>query len=960
LPIRIYALAKELKIDNKILVDICTKAGISGKGSALASLSDEEVVKLKAFMDAGKGGKGGKGGAAVQGGRGDGGAPSVLRREDYIAPAGHGKVPVLSPKLEKPPILKGRSPEKSDSTQEADASLSPSIPVEESTMADVADAESVDTPVSESSAALPEMKKPESPSDSRRFDSPRLPESPIIPSRPPELGKLREERRDEKRPKDREKRDRERGPAIKLAPLPPSMKTPVKPKSKEPTPQKPDIRLPKDAIRAGKAGGKPLSEHLRKAEEKRKATTGRGPKGGVPRETPLPLGDVSAAGKERKKVPKDEVVEKEGDGLVAMGGREQRQLKRKKTATAKRQHGGEEEEGSTGATVIARRKTRIRRTGTNTAAPRKDSVVVQLPCTVRTFSEALGVPARTILAKLLEMGTMTNIAANLDAELAELLASELGIDAKFHHQANIEEQLMPELDAPDDPSTLEPRPPIVTFLGHVDHGKTSLLDRILGIDVASKEKGGITQHIRAYRVEKEGRAIAFVDTPGHEAFTEMRARGANVTDIAVLVVAAEDGVMPQTEEAISHARAAGVPIVVALNKMDLPGANAQRVYEQLAANELLPSEWGGETEVVKCSAMTGMGIDELIDTLLTVAELHEYKANPNRAARGTCLEAEINEDSGVSAKILVRDGTLKAGDILVCGSTYGRVKAMNDTLAPFGRRQEAGPSTPVNVTGLSAAPGAGDRFYVLDEIGKARELAEKRFAESRERALSGTKEHVTLETLYERLGRDKDVQTLNIILRADVRGSIEAIRKELTKLEHPEVQIKVLQATVGGITEADVHLADASDAIIIGFSVVPDEKARSLAEALGVQVRRYDIIYQVTDDLKAALEGMLRPEKQERDLGRALVLRTFHISKTGTVAGCRVLSGTIARDARVRVIRDSRIIGDYSLDSLKREKDDAREVREGYECGLKVANFNDVKEGDILEAYKIEEVARTL
>jgi translation initiation factor IF-2 len=773
------------------------------------------------------------------------------------------------------------------------------------------------------------------------------------------LGKLREERRDDKKPKDRDRRDKDRAPAIKLAPLPPTAKTPAKPKSKEPAPQKPDIRLPRDAIRAGKTGGaKPLSEHLRKAEEKRKATTGgRPPKGGAPRET-LPISEA-AAGKERKKTAKDDVVGKEEDGLVAMGGREQRQLKRKKTATVKRRVGGEEDEGGA-SSLIARRRTRIRRTGANTAAPRKESVVVQLPCTVRSFSEALGVPARTILAKLLEMGTMTNIAANLDAELAELLASELGVDAKFHHQATIEEKLLPELDAPDDPTTLEPRPPIVTFLGHVDHGKTSLLDRIIGIDVASKEKGGITQHIRAYRVEKDGRAIAFVDTPGHEAFTEMRARGANVTDIAVLVVAAEDGVMPQTEEAISHARAAGVPIVVALNKMDLPGANSQRAYEQLAANELLPSEWGGETEVVKCSAVTGMGMDELIETLLTVAELREYKANPNRPARGTCLEAEINEDTGVSTKLLVRDGTLRPGDVIVCGSAYGRVKAMNDTLAPFDRRPEAGPSTPVNVTGLHIAPGAGDRFYVLSDIAQARELAEKRFAESRERQLSGTKEHVTLETLYERLGRENDVKTLNIILRADVRGSIEAIRKELGKLAHPEVQIKILQATVGGITEADIHLADASDAIIIGFNVVPDEKARSLAEQSGVQVRRYDIIYQVTADLKLALEGLLKPERLERDTGRALVLQTFHISKTGTVAGCRVLSGAIARDNRVRVIRESRIIGEYSLESLKREKDDAREVREGYECGLKIANFNDIKEGDILESYKIEEVARTL
>jgi translation initiation factor IF-2 len=375
---------------------------------------------------------------------------------------------------------------------------------------------------------------------------------------------------------------------------------------------------------------------------------------------------------------------------------------------------------------------------------------------------------------------------------------------------------------------------------------------------------------------------------------------------------------------------------------------------------LLPSEWGGETEVVKTSAVTGEGIEGLLDTLLTVAELHEYKANPDRPARGTCLETELHEGRGVIAKLLVRNGTLRPGDVIVCGPTYGRVKALYDTLDLNKRLAEAGPSTPVNITGLNVPPGAGDRFYVLQDITQARELAEKRFAEARQRVLSGFLPHVTLETLYERLGRESKVQTLNIILRADVRGSIEAIRKELTKLEHPEVQIKILQTTVGGITEADVHLAHASDAVIIGFTVVPDEKARGLAEKLGVQIRRYDIIYQVTDDLKAALQGMLKPEKQEKELGRALVQRTFHVSRLGTVAGCRVLSGTIQRDARIRVIRESRIVGDYPLESLRREKDDAREVREGFECGMKLGGFNDVKEGDILEAYKIEEIARTL
>jgi translation initiation factor IF-2 len=493
----------------------------------------------------------------------------------------------------------------------------------------------------------------------------------------------------------------------------------------------------------------------------------------------------------------------------------------------------------------------------------------------------------------------------------------------------------------------------------VDHCKTSLLDRIIGIDVASGEFGGITQHIRAYQIQRGERRISFVDTPGHEAFTEMRARGATVTDIAVLVVAADDGVMPQTEEAISHARAANVPIVVALNKIDLPGFDVQRIYQQLATAGLLPTEWGGDVEVVKTSAITGVGIEELLETLFTIAELHNLRANPNRDAVGTCLEAEVHEGRGVVVKFIVQKGTLHVGDSVVCGSSTGHIKAMYDTLDPHKKLEEAGPSMPVNVTGLDVAPAAGQRFYVLDDIAAARQIAAKRQEASRRAAMGSRPVHVTLENLFDRLGKD-EVQTLNIILRADVRGSIEAILKELTKLEHPEVKIKVLQATVGGVSEADIHLADASDAVVIGFNVVPDEKARALAEQKGVQIRRYEIIYKVTEDLRAALEGMLKPEQREADLGRALVLRTFVISRLGTIAGCRVLSGNIQRNARMRVIRDNRILGDYALDSLKREKDDAREVREGLECGIKLAGFNDVKEGDVLEAYKIEEVARTL
>jgi len=879
LPVRIYSLAKELKLDSKILVDICTNAGVTGKGSALASLTDEEVERVKAFIAGGQTSR-----AAPARPRPATAAapaspsvetatePAAVRREDYIAPAATAidKVPDLAERMKK---------KKPGGTEPAPA--------------------------------------------------PR----PLAP-----------------RP----------AATIKLAPLPTVAQPTAPAEVPEVAPQKPDLRLPIDAIKAAsRAGGtKPLIDHVRKQQDKRRDTpeeTQDKPPSSFPRERPsrskemISGTEAPAAGRGRRGAP----AAKAGDEAL-LGGREQRQLNRRRTGTPESRRSDDDEGGP------RRRSARvIRRTGTNTAAPRKGKVTLELPCSIRTFSEAIGIPAQQVLRQLLALGTMANINAELDVETAELLAVELGIEAEFKRPVDLAEQTFEQLElAADDPALLEHRPPVITFLGHVDHGKTSLLDRIIGTNVVSGESGGITQHIRAYQIEKDGRLISFVDTPGHEAFTEMRARGANVTDIAVLVVAADDGVMPQTEEAISHAKAAGVPIVVALNKIDLPGVDVQRIYQQLAANDLLPTEWGGDTEVVKTSATTGVGIDELLETLLTLAELRDYRANPQRLAIGTCLEAELHEGRGVVAKLIVQAGTLRIGDALVCGAAYGRVKALYDTLRAGVTHREAGPSMPVNVTGLDVAPAAGERFYVLNDIATARQIASEREGKVRRASLTGTPAHVTLENLFEHLGQ-KEVKTLNIILRADVRGSIEAIQKELTKLEHPEVKIKLLQATVGGISEADVHLADASDAIIIGFNVVPDEKARLLSDARGVQIRRYEIIYKLTGDLKAALEGMLEPEKRDVELGRALVQRTFTISRVGTIAGCRVLAGNIQRNARVRVIRENRIIGDYPLDSLKREKDDAREVREGMECGMKLGGFNDLKEGDILEAYKVEEVART-
>ena len=866
MPIRIYALAKELKIDSKELVEVCSKAGLSGKGSALASLSDEEIDKVKAHLAGGnkKKSRPSNGASATTATT----VPETFSREDYIGPAAGGKPKVIETKSAPP-----------------------------------------------------------------QDEAPTLPETP--------------------------KPAPKRETVVKLAAIPEVEQPTTKPTAEnEPAPQKPIMTLPKDAIRGAKEGSAaPLKQFTRQHERKRRQGGEAAPV------TPAPAANFGTTGKTRtgksRRKSHDTAAEnggKSGDTLAGMASaRAARQQNRKRRARPQ----DDDQPGR-------RRPRRLTRKGTNTAAPRKGGVVVQLPCTVRSFSEATGIPATSILRELMAAGMMvSSINVELDPEMAALMAADAEIEVEFKQAATLEDTILKELEErQDDDADLSPRPPIVTFLGHVDHGKTSLLDRIINIDVVSGEAGGITQHIRAYRIDKDGRQISFVDTPGHEAFTEMRARGANVTDIAVLVVAADDGVMPQTEEAISHAKAAEVPIVVALNKIDVPGADANRAMQGLSSHNLLPSEWGGDVEVVKTSAITGEGIEDLLETLLLTADLHEYKANQSRPAIGTCLEAEQEGGRGVVAKLIVQSGTLQVGDVIVCGAAHGRVKAMYDTLT--GKKlKTAGPSTPANVTGLDVAPDAGERFYVLSDIAQGREIAEQRSQRTRTENLSGQSTRISFEEFQRRLeegvlGAADEVVTLNLILRADVRGSIEAIQKELEKLEHPEVQVRLLQTTVGGVTVADVTLADASDAVIIGFNVIPDENARSLADERGVEIRRYSVIYKITEDIKSMLEGRLKPEEHVKELGRALVQRTFSISRVGTVAGCRVLAGTIERGCRVRVNRDGRGIGDYPLDSLRREKDDAKEVREGFECGMKLSGFNDLKEGDVLEAYKIEEVARTL
>ncbi len=592
---------------------------------------------------------------------------------------------------------------------------------------------------------------------------------------------------------------------------------------------------------------------------------------------------------------------------------------------------------------------------------RKSHAEIEPPITVRTLSEAIGVKANDLIRKLMNLGQLVTINTGLEDETAMMLALEFGVELEVVHQKTAEDEMLDAFEDSDEPDAgLLPRAPVVTILGHVDHGKTSLLDHIRRSNVVDSESGGITQHIGAYQIEHNGRHITFVDTPGHEAFTAMRARGANVTDIVVLVVAADDGVMPQTVEAIAHAKAADVPVVVALNKIDLPNvestANINKIYGELSQQGLNPSEWGGDTEVIRTSATAGRGLDELLTTLETLAELLELKSNPERPAIGTCLESSVSEGRGVVATVLVQEGTLKVGDTVVCGDSYGRVRALFDDQ---GRSiPVAPPSTPVEISGLGDVPEAGERFAVVEDIGRAREIAETR--KVRGRGASGVdRQALTLENLYSRMAEQK-VKSLNLIIKADVQGSLEAIVKELEKLKNDEVPVRVLLKAVGGISESDIMLAEASDAIVVGFRVAPEDRAATLAEDKKIDIRRYDIIYQVTDEVKKAIEGLLIPETKEVILGAAVVRQVFKISKVGAVAGCYVTRGTVERTGKVRIFRDKVEIYKGSIEALKRFKDEVREVREGFECGIKIGNYDDLKVDDVIECYRIDVIRRTL
>lgn len=591
-------------------------------------------------------------------------------------------------------------------------------------------------------------------------------------------------------------------------------------------------------------------------------------------------------------------------------------------------------------------------------APLKpEKVEVQSPVTVRDFSHAAGIKTSAIMKKLMEMGLTPNINQVLPDETVELLGVELGVEVSLRKGWTPEAELSRLAEKPSEPDHLTPRAPVVTLLGHVDHGKTSLLDAIRHSDVTTREFGGITQHTGAYRVTTDGgHTVTFLDTPGHEAFTEMRARGANVTDIAILVVAADDGVMPQTVEAVNHAKAAGVPIVVAVNKIDKPDAQVERVKRQLTNYGLLPEEWGGETMFVPVSATTGEGVDHLVEMIALQAEVLELKADPTRPARGAVIEAKRTEGRGPVATVLVQEGTLKVGDIMLAGGAYGRIRNMSDERGKD--VEEATPSMPVEVCGLNDVPYAGDRFYVLDDLQRAREMSIDLIGRKRAEGLVERK-HVSLENLLASF-QQSGAKELKLVLKADVQGTLEVLNKTLADLSVPEVAVRVIHNGVGGINESDVLLADASDAIIVGFNVVAEAAARALAENKKVEIRLYNVIYHLIDEMRAALENRLEPEIREVLRGHAEIREVFKVSRVGSIAGCRVTDGVIPRRATLRVARQGIVIHEGQIDTLRHFKDDVREVREGFECGIKIAGFDDVKVGDILEAFETEKIPRKL
>lgn len=586
----------------------------------------------------------------------------------------------------------------------------------------------------------------------------------------------------------------------------------------------------------------------------------------------------------------------------------------------------------------------------NTNTNSDDVVAYKENMTVAELAGALNVPAATLIKKLMALGMLVNINASLDFDTAEILVADFNKTLK--KESTMDEANFEELEIVDREEDLIERPPVVTIMGHVDHGKTTLLDTIRKTNVAGGEAGGITQAIGAYQIDYNGKKITFIDTPGHAAFTEMRARGASITDIVIIIVAADDGVMPQTKEAIDHAKAAGVPIIVAVNKIDKPTANVERVLTEMSANGLQPEAWGGNIMFVNISAVTGEGIDDLLERILLLSEMGELKANPNRYAIGTVIESKLDKASGVVTNLLIQNGTLRLGDPIVVGTTHGRIRTLRNDKGE--NILTAGPSTPVEITGLASNPSAGDKFMAFESEKQAREIAEAREIAFKNK--NNKKEVISFDDLFNKI--KSGVKEINVVLKCDVRGSEEAVKNSLEKIDVEGVKIKVIRSGIGTITESDIVLANASNAIVIGFNVVPSAITKEVAKRYDVEIRLYQIIYKLVEEMESAMKGMLEPEYEEKTIGNAEIKKLFKFSKVGTIAGCIVTNGVIKNKSKVRVIRDGVIIYDGVISSVQREKDTVKEVKSGYECGITIENFNDLKEGDCFETYEMIEVKR--
>ena len=927
--IRIFALAKELGMDSKVLIDECNQAGVKLKNSALASITPEERDIVIAYLNKKDQPSEGSAEAVDQAVLTPQREPKKMRTIKAMtsrAQTPRSAPPKAPQETEEPAKAEeseaGVAVEQEEAESEAAVTAESAPPAEEKTEAPAEVAESRSGLLKRKSKEQPEEEEENGESEQALSRDDYVPAGGAMKS----SGMREMKPRGSTRPGKQQSKARPKS-ALPSVAAPPAYKQPVIPKvkKKEEKAQKPEVRLTADILEQKS----PLAAHLAQHTEQKKKD------------------------KDKDRELPDEESKGRRGSLSLVEARKQRREQRKEGRRVFAPDGTEQQE------VVGRRPRRTKRKHDTGPIVHKTEAEVELPMTVRSLSEAMGRPAKTIMSILFkEFGEMVTINQIIEEETALAVALELGVDLTFKRQKGALETVTEIMELEDAPEDLVTRPPVITVLGHVDHGKTTLVDSLRNSKVVEGEAGGITQHIAAYQIEYNGHKLTFVDTPGHAAFSEMRSRGANVTDMVVLVVAADDGVMPQTAESISHVKASGVPMVVAMNKIDLPDINEQKVLQDLTAQNVLPSEWGGETDVVRVSALKGTGLDDLLETLLLTAELHELKANPDRPAVGVCLEGFRDEGRGSVAWLIVQKGTLRIGDAVICGKSYGYIRAMYDDMDQ--QLEEAPPSMPVKVTGLDTVPGAGDHFVVVDDIDQARTLAEERRHEGRADVLS--RHSGGPRTLEDILGsaREGAIQDLSLIIKADTPGSLEAIRSEIGKFEHPEVRVKILHEGIGGVNESDVYLASASNAIIIAFHVVAEDRARNLATQEDVEIRRYSIIYEVVDDIRRSLEGLLRPELVQEQTGRALVLQTFSISRFGKIAGCRVLNGTINRNDRVHLIRDQKILNQYPIASLKREKDDVKEVREGMECGILLSGFNDIKEGDLLEAFRINEVKRTL